>query len=461
MELKKLIEQRQDEAYELHRRHLNPAFVRVLQLIGFDKPYTKGEGPWLYDDRGERYLDLLSGYGVFALGRGHPKVKRALHELLDLDRPNLVQMDCPLLAGLLAERLVEIARRSFPTAGLEAVFFTNSGTEAVEGALKFARAATGRPRFLYLEHAFHGLTLGSLSVNGERHFREGFQPLLPATAIPLNDRGALERELKRGDVAAFIAETIQGKGVYVPDDEFLSEAQRLCREHGALFILDEVQTGLGRTGRWFAGEHWGLEPDVVTVAKALSGGYVPVGAILTRREIHRKVFSSLERSVVHSNTFGMNEPAMAAGLATLEILEEEGLVERAAELGERFLQGLKGLQQKHEFVKDVRGKGLMLGIEFGPPRSLKLKAGWTALEKAQPGLFAQLVVMSLMRDHRILTQVAGHRVNIVKFLPPLVITEREVDAALEALDAVLHEAKKFPGGLWAMGAELVKNALKR
>ena len=461
MELKELIAQRQAEAYELHKRHLNPAFVRVLQLIGFDKLYTRGEGPWLYDDRGDRYLDLLSGYGVFALGRSHPAVKRVLHEVLDLDRPNIVQMDGPLLAGLLAEKLTEIAEKSFPNAHLDAVFFTNSGTEAVEGALKFARAATGRPRFLYLEHAFHGLTLGSLSVNGDAHFREGFEPLLPAAAIPLNDLEALERELEKGDVAALIVEPIQGKGVYVPNERFLPEAQRLCREHGTLFILDEVQTGLGRTGRWFAGEHWGLSPDVVTVAKALSGGYVPVGAILTRREIHRRVFSSLERSVVHSNTFGMNELAMAAGLAALHVLDEEGLVERAAALGERFLRGLQELQRKHEFIKEVRGKGLMLGIEFGPPRSLKLKAGWAALERAQPGLFAQLVVMALMRDHKILSQVAGHRVNIVKFLPPLVITEREVDYTLQALDAVLGEAQKFPGGLWAMGAELLKNAFKR
>lgn len=461
MKLEELIAQRQGEAYELHRRYLNPAFVRVLRIIGFDKRYTRGEGPWLYDDEGNRYLDLLSGYGVFALGRSHPKVKRVLHELLDLDRPNWVQMDCPLLAGLLAERLLEVARRSFPDAGLETVFFTNSGTEAVEGALKFARAATGRPRFLHLERAFHGLTLGSLSVNGDEHFREGFGTLLPATAIPLNDLDALERELERGDVAAFIVEPIQGKGVYVPEESFLPEAQRLCREHGALFVLDEVQTGLGRTGRWFAGEHWGLQPDVVTVAKALSGGYVPVGAILARREVHARVFSSLERSVIHSNTFGRDELAMAAGLVTLEVLEEEGLIERAHRLGERFLHGLQELKRTHEWVKDVRGKGLMLGIEFGPPRSLKLKAGWTALERAQPGLFAQLVVMALLRDHNILAQVAGHRLNVVKLLPPLVITEREVDDTLQALDAVLREAEKFPGGLWTLGRELVKNALTR
>jgi acetylornithine/succinyldiaminopimelate/putrescine aminotransferase len=307
----------------LHKRYINPLFARVLEIIGYDKVYTKGEGAYLYDQAGNKYLDFLGGYGVYHLGRSHPALKRALHELLELDRPNLVQMDCPLLAGLLAERLVERTRASFP--GLDAVFFTNSGAEAVEGALKFARAATGRERFIYLDHAFHGLTLGALSVNGSEHFRSGFGRLLPASAIAMNDLEALERELAQGDVAAFIAEPIQGKGVYVPDERFLPEAQRLCREHKALFILDEVQTGLGRTGRFFCGEHWALEPDIVTISKALSGGYIPVGAVLTRREIHKRVFSGLERSVVHSNTFGMNELAMGAGLATLEVLEKEGL----------------------------------------------------------------------------------------------------------------------------------------
>ena len=459
MGIKELIEEREGENYELHRKYLNPLLARVLEIIGYDVVYTRGEGAWLYDQDGNRYLDFLSGYSVFNLGRSHPVVKAALREVLELDRPNLVQMDCPLLAGILAERLVEVARRSFP--GLARVFFTNSGAEAVEGALKFARAATGRPRFLHLEHSFHGLTLGALSVNGDAYFREGFGELLPATAIPMNDLGALERELKRGDVACFIVEPIQGKGVYVPDDDFLPGAQELCRKYGALFVLDEVQTGFGRTGKFFCGEHWGLSPDIVTVAKTLSGGYVPVGAIIARREVHRKVFRNLERAVVHSNTFGMNELAMAAGIAALEVLEEEGLVERAAELGEQFMDGLKRLQEKYELVVDVRGKGLMLGIEFGPPRSLKLKAAWKGVETAKRGLFAQLIVMGLMREHRLLTQVSAHGVNIIKFLPPLIVGEEEIDYALEALDGVLAEAHRFPGGIWGLGKGLVKAALSR
>ena len=459
MDFIKLIERRAAEHLELYKRYINPPFARVLQIIDYDRIYTKGEGAYLYDRDGNKHLDFLGGYGVFHLGRNHPEMKRSLHQLLDLDRPNLVQMDCPLLAGLLAEALIRQSQESYP--GLEAVVFTSSGAESVEGALKFARAFTGRPRFLYVDHAYHGLTLGALSVNGGEFFRCGFSDLLSSTVVPMNDLDALEQELKKGDVAAFIAEPIQGKGVYVPDDGFLPGAQRLCRQHGAVFIVDEIQTGLGRTGRFFCGEHWGLEPDIATISKALSGGFIPVGAVLMRRGIHRKVFSSLERSVVHMSTFAMNDMAMGAGLAALAVLEEEDLVANAAKMGARLIAGLRELQRKYEMLKDVRGKGLMVGIEFGPPASIRLKPGWTALEKAQTGLFAQVVVMRLMREHRLLTQVSAHRVNIVKFLPPLNTSGEQIDDALAALDQTLAEAHRFPGGLWKMGADLVKGAFGR
>lgn len=459
MDIKGVIAEAEGKNYQLHSAYLNPVFAKILKIIGFDVVYVRGEGAYLYDQTGRKYLDFLAGYGVFNMGRNHPRVRQVLEDLLQLNRPNLVQMDCPLLAGLLAQRLLAFAHRSYPD--LEAVFFTNSGAEAVEGALKFARAATGKTRFLYLEHAFHGLTLGALSVNGSEHFRAGFGELLPATQIPLGDLGALERELRAGDVACLIVEPIQGKGVYLPGGEFLRGAQRLCRQYGALFIVDEIQAGLGRAGRPFAGEHWGLEPDIVTVSKALSGGYVPVGAILTRREIHRRVFSSLERAVVHSNTFGMNELAMGAGLAALAVLEEEKLPQRAAELGDYFVAGLNRLKENCDLILDVRGKGLMIGIEFGPPKSRVLRGAWQTLEKVQQGLFAQLVVMALLRDHALLTQVSAHRVNIVKFLPPLVIEKEDVDWALTALEEVLREAQRFPGGIWKWGKELVRGALAR
>ncbi len=451
------IEERQGDQYALHRQYLNASLARVQAIIGFDKTYTRGEGAYLWDAAGNRYLDLLSGYSVFNLGRGHPVVRRVIQEMLAMERPNLVKMDCPLLAGLLAEALV---KRMPP--GLDAVVFANSGADAVDTALKFARAATGRPRVLYLDHAFHGLTLSTLSINGGPQFREGFEPLMPGfDEVEMDDLAGLERELSPGDVAAFVVEPIQGKGVYIPADGYLPEAQRLCRAHGTLFVCDEVQAGLGRTGKFLSSEHWSLEPDIVTLSKSLGGGYVPVSATITRRAIHDKMFSRLERCQVHSTTFGQNELAMAAGLATLHVLDEEQLIERAATIGQKLMAGLAALQERYHVIADVRGKGLMIAIEFRPPRSLALRAAWTAAEAAQKGLFAQLVVMALMRDHRILTQVGGPGVNIIKLLPPLIIGEQEVETTVAAFDAVLAEATRIRGRVWGLSGQLIKHALSQ
>ncbi len=451
----KLIEARQGEQFALHRQYLNSSLARAQAIIGFDKIYTRGEGAYLWDADGNRYLDLLAGFSVFNLGRGHPIVKQAMQEVLSLDRPNLVKMDCPVLAGLLAEQLV----KRMP-GGLDSVFFANSGADAVDTALKFARAATKRSRVLYLEHAFHGLTLSTLAINGGEHFRRGFEPLMPGfDAVAMNDLAGLEKQLRAKDVAAFIVEPIQGKGVYIPRDNYLIEAQGLCRKYGTLFVCDEVQTGMGRTGRFLCGEHWRLEPDIVTLSKSLGGGYVPVSAMITRRSIHDAVFSRLDRCQVHSTTFGQNELAMAAGLATLQVMDEERLVDRAAALGEKLLTRLAALADRYEMIAEVRGKGLMIGIEFKAPRSLGLRAAWTAAEAAQKGLFAELVVMALMRYHRVLTQVSGPDVNIIKLLPPFIINDEDVEMIVSSFDAVMAEAMNVKGRVWAQTIELVKNAM--
>lgn len=452
--LTQLIEERQADQYDLHMRYISPHMARVQQIIGFDKIYTRGEGAYLWDEDGIRYLDLLSGYSVFNLGRGHPIIRQALIELLSLDRPTLVKMDCPLLAGLLAEQLV----RHMPP-GLDAIFFASSGADAVDTAVKFARYATRRPRVLYLDHSFHGLTLGTLSINAGEAFRKGFAPLIPDTmAVQMNDPDALERELRKGDVAAFIVEPIQGKGVYIPEGSYLPEAQRLCRKYGAQFICDEVQVGLGRAGRFLCCEHWNLEPDMVTIAKSLGGGYVPVSATMMRREINDKVFGSLKRAQVHSTTFGQNDMGMAAGLATLAVMDQENIVERSATVGAELLARLAALKERHEMIADVRGRGLIVGIEFRPPSALGLRAAWTTIEAAEKGLFTQLVVMSLMRDHHILTQVGGPGVNIIKLLPPLIIGDEEVETIVSAFDAVLEETRNLKGKVWATMAELIKHA---
>jgi ornithine--oxo-acid transaminase len=452
-----LIEGRRAEQYSLHRQWINTSLARAQAIIGFDKIYTRGQGSYLWDADGDRYLDLLAGFSVFNLGRGHPAVKQAMQDVIALDRPNLVKMDCPLLAGLLAEELT----KRMPT-GLDAVFFANSGADVVDTAVKFARAATRRSRVVYLDHAFHGLTLSTLGLNGGSQFRKGFEPLMPGfDAVEMNDLAALEKSLRKEDVAAFIVEPIQGKGVYIPADSYLPDAQRLCRKYGTLLIADEVQVGMGRTGRFLCGEHWGLEPDIVTLSKSLGGGYIPVSATITRRKIHDATFSRLERCQVHSTTFGQNELAMAAGLATLHVMDEERLVERSATTGEKLRSRLAALQERYEMIADVRGKGLLIGIEFQAPRSVGLRVAWTAAETVQKGLFAQFVVMALMREHHILTQVSGPDINIIKLLPPLIIGDEEVEMIVSAFDAVMAEALDIRGAVWAQSVQLTKHALQR
>jgi ornithine--oxo-acid transaminase len=432
--IRELLESRAGEDYELYARTINPQFMRLLKTLGFDRVWARAEGQYLYDEDDNRYLDLLGGFGMFNVGRNNPRVRAALHEALELETPGSAQLGVSLLPGLLAE---ELLRRT--PARLERVLFTSSGTEAVEAALKLGRAATGRERVVSTEYGFHGLTLGSLSASGDRHFVDRFGPLLPGfSQIPFADLDALERELRREDVALFLVEPVQGKGVNLPPEGYLVRAQELCRRYGTLFALDEVQTGLGRTGRLFALEHWGLEPDLVTVAKSLSGGYVPVGALLMARGVYDAVFDSLEHSVSHGSTFAPNDLAMAAGIATLRELDEKGLVARSARLGELLLQRTRALADEHQVVREARGLGLMWALEFGEPESGSM--AWRVMERMQAGLFAQLVVVPLFTKHRILSQVAGHDLPVLKGLPPLVLTERDIDDLVSALDDVIRKA---------------------
>lgn len=456
MSILELIEQRLKENFALHEQYLNPQMVRVLKTIGYDRHYVRAEGPYLFDEQGEIYLDLLSGFGVFALGRNHPKIVQALQEVLTAELPNLVQLDASLLAGVLAERLIAIA-----PPGMERVFFANSGTETVEAAIKFSRYATGRSKIVYCQGCYHGLTLGSLSATGESHYREGFGPLLPDfIEIPFGELTAPEQALSGQDVAAFIIEPIQGHGVNIPDDTYLPKAIELCRKYKTLFIADEVQTGLGRTGKYWAVEHWGVEPDILCVAKALSGGFVPVGAVLCRGWIFDKVFNRMDRAVVHGNTFGKNNLAMAAGIATLEVIEEERLVERSALMGRQLLAELKPLVEQYECLKEVRGLGMMIGLEFFEPKSWSLKAAWKMLETANKGLFSQLIVVPLFTRHQILSQVAGHGMNVVKFIPPLTLTDKDRSWIVEAVRDVVADAHRIPGGAWEFGKTLATQALR-
>src|SRR5690242_12026599 len=436
--LEALLDSRRGEDLDLWAGTINPQFVRVLRTIGFDRTWARGEGAYLFDADGTRYLDLLGGFGMYGVGRNNRRIRAALVEALELETPGMLALGTTLLPGLLAEELIGLAGGR-----IERCLFTNSGTESVEAALKLGRAATKRERVLSAEHGFHGLTLGSLSANGNAEFTARFQPLLPGFAqVPFGDLEAVEEQLRREDVALFLVEPLQGKGIHLPPDGYLEGAQELCRRYGTLFCVDEVMTGFGRTGRMFAFQHWGLEPDLVTVAKTLSGGYVPVGALIMARSVHEAVFDSMPHAMSHGSTFAPNELAMVAGLAMLHELGERSLVQRSAQLGDRLLELTRPLADEFDVVRDVRGIGLLWAIEFeGDGLAYRM------LERAQRGLFAQLVVVPLFTDHRILTQVAGHGMAVVRILPPFVLSDGDVDEFADALRTTVKRARRMPSSL--------------
>jgi ornithine--oxo-acid transaminase len=450
---------RAGETLELASRYLDPSLVEVLRILGFDKAYRSASGSYLYDADGRAYLDMHSGEGFASLGHSNPDIRAVLQAMLDTDLVDGVQLHYSVLAGMLAEALA--ARMP---EGLEATFFASTGAEAVDSAMKFARAATGRPRLLSCDSSFHGVTLGPLSIVGDEFFKEGFGPLLPGCArVPFGDLARLESELRTKDVAAFFVEPIQGRLVTLPPPGYLEAAQELCRRYGTLLVIDEIQTGLGRTGEWFALDHCGppaLDPDIVTVGKALSGGYMPVAAMVTRREIFQRTVGTLERSYVHQSTYGRNRLSMAAGLAAMRVIERDGLVARSAQMGGLLVDGLRDLQQRHELIKEVRGAGMMIGIELQAPRSRKGQLGVRMMRLASEGLFPQLIVIPLHRDHGVITMAAGKN-DVIKLLPPLTLSETEAQSFLSAFDQVLSDCEGDSGKNWSVVRDIAVSTLRR
>lgn len=438
-------------------RHFNPALVQALKLTGLDRLYTRAQGCYVYDAEGNQYVDFLCGYRVLNLGHNHPVVRQAIVDAVGQDFPNMMQIDASPFAASLAEKL---ARRA--PAGLDVVRFGNSGSEAIEMAMKFSRRATGRTKLVATRNGYHGLTYGALSLSGQPDWwQAGFRPVVPdCSLVPFDDAAALEAALKGRDVAAFIVEPIQGEaGFVVPSDEYLPRAQELCRFYGTLFVLDEVQTGLGRTGKFLAAEHWNLEPDMICLAKALSGGFVPVSATLMRPNISSKVFDNVDNCALHFSTFEANNLAMVAGLATLAVLDAEGLVENAERIGALLVERLGELQRRHEFIAEVRGKGLFVGVRFGAPCTVRQRVTWKQASETGDGFFGQCVVMALMRHHRVITQTAGNDADVLDCTPPLIATEREIDYFVNALDQVLESCKEVLGPVWEMGTDLLKRSL--
>jgi acetylornithine/succinyldiaminopimelate/putrescine aminotransferase len=447
---------RADETFNLATRHLDSSLVDVLGILGFDKEYVSARGSYLYDAAGRAYLDFHTGEGFASLGHNHPDVRDVLQATLAADLLDGVQIHYSPLAGMLAQAL----SARLPQA-LDAVFFASTGAEAVDSAMKFARAATRRPRLISCDSSFHGVTLGPLSLVGDEFFKEGFGPLLAGCErVPFGDLARLEAQLRAKDVAAFVVEPIQGRMVTPAPEGYLQGAQELCRRYGTMFVVDEIQTGLGRTGKWFALEHWALEPDFVLVGKALSGGYMPVAAMVTRREIYQKAVGTLERSYVHQSTFGRNRLSMAAGLATLRIIERDRLIEHAAHMGTVLHEGLAELQQRYEMIKEIRASGLMIGIELGAPSTGMAKLNWRLIHMASEGLFPQLIVIPLHRDHGVITMAAGKN-DVIKLLPPLTLSESEAHSFLSALDTVLAECHSSSSKNLAIVRDIATTTLRR
>jgi ornithine--oxo-acid transaminase len=443
-------------ASERYAQRVNREWVRLLDLLQMNVCYERCVGVELFTADGKCILDFLSGYCVHNVGHNHPDVVRALQSELERCGPAMIQTHVADLAGELAEKLCERAGGRLAKA-----FFASSGSEGVEAAIKFARAHTRRAGILSAEHAFHGLTCGALSLMSDKFWSEGFGPLLPETAaVPFGDLGALERELKTKRFAAFIVEPIQSEaGVCVPDRDYLRTSESLCRRYGTLFVLDEVQTGMYRTGPFLAAHHFGVEPDMVVMAKALSGGLVPCGAVLMSDAVCNSVYSSLPRAFVHTSTFSENSLAMRAALATLEVLECEKLGQRSIEAGDYLQARLTAALRDFEMVKEVRGMGLLMGIEFRAPSQLRLRIPYQAFGAVHPAMFGQIVVMRLFRDSGFLTQICGNNFSVLKVAPPLVVTDAQLDAFVLAIRDVVELAHS-PGAFWSEALGLARRAFR-
>ncbi len=434
---------------------VNPQWVRLLNLLQMNVRYQRCSGSELFAENGDVKLDFLSGYCVHNTGHNHPAIIQAIKDELDRCGPAMLQSHVPDLAGTLAHRLCTLAG-----GGLDKVFFACSGSEGVESAIKFARKHTGRTGLLYADGAFHGLTCGALSLMGDGFWKDKFGPMLSDTAgVPFGDLGALKQRLAAGRYAAFFVEPVQSEaGIRVPDANYLAEAAQLCRRHGALFVLDEVQTGMFRTGTFLAAHQFNVQPDIVILAKALSGGLVPVSAVLMTNEVYRSVYDSLKRSIVHTSTFSENGLAMRTGLATLDVLENERLGERALGMGEELRRRLQQSLGGYEMVKEVRGLGMLSGIEFQTPSSLKLRLPFEAFRQIHAGMFGQVIVMRMFRDFHILTQICGNNFMVLKVAPPLVVTENQLDDFVNSITAVvdlMHTSSSF----WTEALSLARRAV--
>lgn len=446
-----------DEIISNHKKYGNSGFTNILCMLGIDKKFVRAEGSYVWDDRGNKYLDFLSGFGSLSLGHNHPGVVKAIQKVETL--PNILPVSAGIMSGALARNLAAIT-----PGNLERVFFGNSGCEAVEGALKLARAATGKTGIVYTENSFHGKSLGALSVTGKEKYRKPFLPLLPETRqVSFGDIAALEEALKNRDIAALIVEPIQGEsGIIIPPKGYLAEAKQLCSKYGALLIDDEVQTGFGRTGKMFACEYDEITPDVMCLAKALGGGVMPIGAFITTDSIWQKAFGGMQKWSLHTSTFGGNTRACAVGIATIQVMIEEHLPEAAMEKGKYLIEKLEILKEKHKVIKEVRGKGLLIGVEFEEPtRGMMKTVTLGAVNALSREYLAALVAVELILKSGVITAYTANNPNVIRLEPPLNVSYEDIDYALDSLDKALGRLKSFSGAALSSTGNMVSSIFKK
>lgn len=442
---------RRNEVVALHKNYGNSGLAALFGLVNFDRQFVRASGTRIWDSDGEEFIDFVGAFGAMNLGHNHPRVLEALDKVRDM--PNLIPSSLPTMLAAMMHNLAVI------TPGrLKRTFHCNSGTEAVEGALKLARAATGRTGFIYCHNSFHGKTFGSLSVTGRDKYRKSFEPLLPGcTEVPFGDAEALGKALDSHKPAAFIVEPIQGEGgVIVPPPGYLAEAARLCKERGVLFIADEIQTGFGRTGTMFACQYEKVEPDIMCMAKSLGGGVEPIGALITTDEIWNKAYGSIDKALLHTSTFNGNTRATAAAVASIEVIINENLPAKAAKNGAYLISGLQEMQKKYPLIKEVRGRGLLIGVELEKPGGLADKLTFGMASKLSDEYLGSMVAGKLLNQHHIMTVYTLNNPNVIRLEPPLTVTREEIDRLLNAMDDTLKNHK----GLVSFAASSAGTAIK-
>ncbi|MCR1897954.1 aspartate aminotransferase family protein [Irregularibacter muris] len=440
------------EVYKLYKNHANSSLANLLSLLDMNRNYVRAQECKVWDEDGNEYLDILAGYGSLNLGHNPFEIIEALEKVKNL--PNILQSTTPPMAAAAAANLALIA-----PGNLSAVSFCNSGAEAVEGAIKLAKIATGKDKIAFCQHSFHGKTMGALGVMGEEKYRKPFGSTMPNTyGVSFGSIEELEKVLQFKDVAAFILEPIQGEGgIVLPPEGYLQAVRDLCNQYDCLLIFDEIQTGLGRTGKMFACEHYNVVPDIMCIAKSLSGGIMPIGAVITTENLWKKAYGGIENCLLHTSTFGGNTWSTTAATATIEMLLSKDIIEQVEEKGKYILDKLSKLKEENPIIRDVRGLGLLIGIEFEEKqKGITNKITGGKMNQISENYMGSMIVGELLNKHNIISAYTLNNPNVVRFEPPLTISYEDIDYALSAIESVC----KDNGSFLKLGLSTVKTAAK-